>query len=98
MSIDVSNIKRHESFYAAGGDVVLLASKSKDNDSVNSGYVAFRLDTSTLSLWSMPFSEMIRSTIQSTNSDEKYDGAAAIFMPDSASDVESLLNALLHGL
>lgn len=112
MSLDISAIKRHDSFYMPGGDFALLApqkpsrddSDSNDTEPHNSHpllvYVAFRLHTSMLPIWSSHFATMIEGTLQSSDvaANEVYDGVPVVLMPDSAADLESLLNAAFHGL
>lgn len=95
MSIDISTIQRHSTLYAPTGDVVILAPASEvDSDP---RYIAFRLHTSTILLWSPYFGQVLGSTIRSLNVDDLYDGAPVVLMPDSASDLETLLNAAVYG-
>lgn len=99
MHVNVSTIARHLPLYAPSGDVVLLAeSETSLDDNSQTHYIAFRLHTSMLPIWSPQFASGIMSTLRSSITDEVYDGAPVVLMPDTASEVESLLNAAFHGL
>lgn len=96
MSLDLSTVKRHKTLYLLGGDVALIAPRKLDSRPLK--YVAFRLHTSMLPIWSSHFATIIQFTVRSEpNADEMYDGVPAVLMPDCAADLESLLNAAFHG-
>lgn len=86
--------ERHTSLYLPDGNIVLEATSELDNPDVSRRVVLFRVHKSVLSRQSEVFADMFGLPASSASASESYDGVPVVELPDSAEDVESLLEVL----
>lgn len=85
-------VSKHSSLYLTDGNICLAAVETGEN---KKEWIMFRVHQSILSIHSPIFRDML--ALPSGDNIEQFEGVPLVRLPDNASDIEAVLEALYFG-